>query len=243
MSKYTTEIRFICEQASGYNESQGFGNINKVIQEAIPKVFNFDFPIFDEAYRNVLCTKILKHFYTREIGEETVGLWKLRLDTRLNEIMPYYNQLYKSQLIEFNPMYDTEVETTHNASRNENINRMGTNENSTDTTTKNVGDNVRYDLYSETPQGSLKNVDNEEYLTNARKLNDKNNETASGNSNSDGKYNEDTKLDNIEQYINRVKGKTGGQTYSAMLVEFRKTFLNIDLMVIDELKDLFINIW
>ena len=93
MSKYTTEVRFICEQAADYDASQNYAKVSEIIDKAIPKVFDFDFPIFDETYRNVLCTKILKHYYTREICEETVGLWKLRLDTRLNEIMPFYNKL------------------------------------------------------------------------------------------------------------------------------------------------------
>ena len=119
MSKYTTEVRFICEQVAGYTESQGYSKTNEVIQAAIPKVFDFDFPIFDSDYRNVLCTKILRHYYTREICEETVGLWKFRLETRLNEIMPYYNKLYKSELIDFNPLYDTELTTENSATKEE----------------------------------------------------------------------------------------------------------------------------
>ena len=68
MSKYTTEVRFICEQASGLTESKGYNDTNSIIDLAIPKIFNFNFPIFDEGYRGVLERKILKHFYTREIG-------------------------------------------------------------------------------------------------------------------------------------------------------------------------------
>ncbi len=52
------------------------------------------YPIFDEDYRNELQKKILLKYYTREICEETFGLWKLRLNSKMNEIMPYYNQLY-----------------------------------------------------------------------------------------------------------------------------------------------------
>lgn len=112
MSKYTTEVRFICETASGLGESKGYTDVNTIITNAIPKIFTFTFPIFDENYRTVLEKKILKHFYTREICEETVGLWKLRLDTRLNEIMPYYNKLYKSELLEFNPLYTSNLTRT-----------------------------------------------------------------------------------------------------------------------------------
>ena len=113
MSKYTTEVRFICETDSGLTESKGFNSISDIIETAAPKVFNFDFPMFDEAYRLPLEIKILRHYYTREICEETVGLWKLRLQDRLNVIMPYYNQLYKSELLEFNPLYDVDISRDH----------------------------------------------------------------------------------------------------------------------------------
>ena len=99
MSKYTTEVRYICENYANQTESKGYNSVQNILDNSWDKVFDFDFPIFDENYREPLCKKILKHFYTREIGEETVGLWKLRLDDRMNEIMPYYNQLYESELI------------------------------------------------------------------------------------------------------------------------------------------------
>lgn len=113
MSKYTTEVRYICEKAAGLEESKGYSDVDEIISDAIPSVFSYDFPIFDENYRNVICTKILRHYYTREIGFETVGLWKLKMQTKLNEIMPYYNQLYESELIKFNPLYDVDLETRH----------------------------------------------------------------------------------------------------------------------------------
>ena len=109
MSKFTTEVRFICESESGLVESKGFNSISEILYLSAPKIFNFDFPIFDESYRLPLETKILRHYYTREISEETVGLWKLRLQDRLCMIMPYYNQLYKSELIKFNPLYNYDL--------------------------------------------------------------------------------------------------------------------------------------
>lgn len=291
MSKYTTEVRFVCEQAAGYNESQPYDKINEIIQKSIPKIFSFDFPIFDEKYRNVLCTKILRHYYTREICEEVVGLWKLRLETRLNEIMPYYNQLYKSELITFNPMYDTDLTTENNANKTET--RQETENNTEDKTGENARNrdytdkatttgessvtnedsgtttntNTSNDLYSDTPQGSLQNVENETYLTNARKISDSKNEartnTATGsstdtttlndtaNEKTNDTYEENitrdktghSKLDSTDSYIQTLKGKSGSQSYSKMLEEFRRTFLNIDMQIISDLSDLFFNLW
>lgn len=114
MAKYTTELRTVCEEYAGLNKSQGYAAVGEIIEKARPKVFDFDYPIFDPEYRNVLEPKILKHFYTRELALETVGLWKLRLDAKMNEIMPFYNQLYKSQLLDFNPLYDVDLTRTSN---------------------------------------------------------------------------------------------------------------------------------
>lgn len=307
MSKYTTQVRFICETAAGLSESDGQTSVKQIIAAAIPSVFDFDFPIFDESYRNVLETKILKHYYTREIGLETVGLWKLKLDTKLNEIMPFYNQLYKSELIEFNPMYDVDLTRDHNLKREETtkqdatekgtIEKTGSVDDNTHTETSDNQNNesttdiqntkgstskeqlaaskTHYDKYSDTPQGSLQNVQNDTYLTNARLINNTDsqtgettvsgNDTSKGtttaNSSTDGtndternistndseeknvSQNLNKNLNSIDDYIEHVKGKNGGVSYSAMLNEFRTTFLNIDMQVINELSDLFMNLW
>lgn len=116
MSKYTTEIRYLCESMNE-NKPGGYASVAENIEAAIPHIFSFDFPMFDEDYRNVLCTKILRHYYTREIGEETYGLWKLRLETKLNEIMPYYNKLYESGLKEFNPLFDMQLKTEYGGNK------------------------------------------------------------------------------------------------------------------------------
>lgn len=219
MSKYTTELRFICEKAAGLENSTGYNDVNNVIQKAIPNIFSFYFPIFDETYRNVICTKILMHYYTREICEEVVGLWKLRLQTKMNEIMPYYNQLYKSELLTFNPLNDTEIVTTNSASKKENSG------------SSNATNGKSIDLFSDTPQGGLDGVESEKYLSNARKF--INNDT------SENKYNATT----TDEYVNRVTGKSGSISYSTMLKEFRETFLNIDTQIIKELEPLFFGLW
>lgn len=113
MSKYTTEVRFLCESLTGHTESQGFTEVDSILTAASPIIFSFQFPIFDEAYRLPLERKILRHYYTREISEETYGLWKLRLQDRMETIMPYYNKLYESALLSFNPFYDVDLTTNH----------------------------------------------------------------------------------------------------------------------------------
>ena len=125
MSWYTTELRYICENAAGFNESQDRPKINEIIEAARPKIFDFDYPIFDEEYRPVLETKILRHYYMREICSETVASWKFYLENMMNEIMPYYNQLYKSELIKFDPMHDHDYTTTKEQTNEGQISETG----------------------------------------------------------------------------------------------------------------------
>lgn len=146
MSKYTTEVRFICESSVGLVESKGFNDLKNILTQAAPKVFDFDFPIFDEQYRLPLEIKILRHYYTREICEETVGLWKLRLQDRLNMIMPYYNQMYKSELLEFNPLYDVDLNRTHNKK----------NDGKTDITSDTTANRISHGSNSDTENGEIK---------------------------------------------------------------------------------------
>lgn len=154
MSKYTTEVRFICETAAGKVDSEGYSSIDDILTTAAPVIFNFDYPIFDEAYRVPLEKKILKHFYTREICEETVGLWKLRLDDKMNVIMPYFNQLYNSELIKFNPMWDTDIKTSHAG------NETGISENSHDYTQKTESNKASAEGYNEKIDGSNNTSEN-----------------------------------------------------------------------------------
>ena len=255
----------------------------------------------------MLETKIIKHYYTREIAAETVGLWKLWLDERMNNIMPYYNQLYKSELLEFNPLYDTDITTDSNRKEKHEENTTDSNvrtdntsrdENGTETRTDNLASsNTRTDdlktsnehedhdtdsvtndslqAYSDTPQNGLTGVTELNYLTNATKNtgsdskthnNDgsyetKNTGTQTNNATQTGTVRNDinntvrntgtvsdsgtgTKnYDNVNDYLEHVKGKRGTDSYSKILQEYRKTFLNIDQMIINSLSDLFMGVW
>lgn len=259
MSKYTTEVRFICESKSGLENSSGADNVDEVIANAWDKIFTSKAPFFDESYRSVLCQKILKHYYLREICSETVGIWMLWMNTRLEEIMPYYNQLYESAKIEFNPMHDVDLTREHKRTENEtaSANRDTTGNrdtyitsNGTSNKTTNSDENKK-DLYSDTPQGALTGVENETYLTNARKITDnvngtdntEVNNTENNGSNYSDKEETTSNIDTTEDYLETLVGKQGSESFSSLLNKFRETFLNIDMMVIEEFNDLFFGLW
>lgn len=267
MSKYTTELRYICESLAGYDISQDGTKVNDIIESAAPQIFDTNFEIFDENYRLALECKIIKHFYTREIGYETYGLWKLKLNTKMEEIMPLYNQYYKSALLDFNPLYDVDLNREHtnqsegSTESNSNANRTDVNENKEQIASDEQSNNIsgreskNKDKYSDTPQGAITNLENDTYLTNARIIENKENnvnsnqnqantDRTSKNNNisvADSNYKDTVKNTNV--YIEKVAGKMGGESYSKKLMEFRKSFINTDMMIINDLEELFMQLW
>lgn len=331
MSKYTTQVRYICENNANATESTGADNIEYILDKSWHKIFTTKTPFFDESYREVICKKILKHYYLREICCETVGIWKLWVNTKLEEIMPYYNQLYKSQLLEFDPFNDVNLTTSGKRDKlgeenfvgknvttgettkkditfnniNSNYQKSTNNFESTDIRNKTTGEtsvddtttdtgtndvlisNTKKDAFSDTPEGYLSGVEDNTYLTTYEKITEtgfndttvnlKKVGTSSGSSKEDiqgststsgngggsgsdtvqenGGLNstdnisntiDDTKksdLNTTEDYIETIIGKRGGQDYSTLLNTFRETFLNIDMMIIDEFDELFFGLW
>lgn len=303
MAKYTTEVRTICEYKAGYDESKGSNDVDTVLNESWNKIFTTNCTFFDETYRPVLCKKILKHYYCREIGAETEGLWQLWMNTKLEEIMPYYNQLYESELIQFNPMHNVNLTKTGNSTGAETGTDTGalqranqSADGGTRTTaatgtgsTTDTGSSERdihtteqrdldrdvhnRDAYSDTPQGTISNVESNAYLTNYRHVSEKeitdddksiitSDDVSTSNSgsysdtgsetitygktntlNTTENQNKTHGLNTTEQYIESVVGNNGTYNFSRLLNDFRDTFLNIDLMIINEFKDLFFKLW
>lgn len=252
-----------------------------------------DYPIFDENYRNILNEKIINHYLFNEIGMETAELFKFYLNTTMREIMPYYNQLYKSELLEFNPLYDTDLTTVYDKTNDNtsttdsnnysyNKSKVTTNgnvENESDSFShsdahstgdshgNSVGNGNTKNVHSDTPQGflSINSIENKTYATDATmsKTNDINttmaqshndetgyanesshsnsfnNSITNGNSNLDADSNVFNITNNFENYLSHVIGKSAGISYSDLLLRFRETFLNIDMMIIKELNDCF----
>lgn len=204
---------------------------------------NFDFkmtsyPIFDENYRNVLNEKILNHYYENEIGFETPALFRFYLNNKLNEIMPYYNTLYikQTQLLE-------------NIDKNVNLveDFKGTNTNKTTSNTESEsnsnsnGTSKNKNLFQDTPQGDLNNTELEDqtWATNYTMNNTKNQNEINDNSSSSGSANSN----GTNNYIKSIIGNNGGRYNLDILSDLQKNLMNIDLMIINELYDLFMGLY
>ena len=191
---------------------------------------NFDFqmtnyPIFDENYRKTLNDNILHHYYENEIGFETAPLFRFYLNQKLNEIMPYYNELYKVQkkLIDDNLLLN-----------NVNLTEELKGKNTTTTSSTSQSTNKGKNLFQDTPQGNISQQDinaQNVYATNIT-LNDN---SINDNSSANGS--------GTNEYIKTIIGNNGGKFNIDILNDIKNNLMNIDLMVINDLNELFMQIF
>lgn len=192
--------------------------------------------------REQLNEKILNHYKYREIGFETVGRFIDELQITMNEIMPFYNQMMRSveMLNEIDDIFgNIDLEETF----------IQETENGTDTTAKTntlqnqqeKNSNTFERKASDTPQGSIENLDN--FMTEAqREKNDANNE-------SDLTVDVDntSKIQSSGKVTHTLRkvGNQGVNTYAHDIIEFRQTILNIEQAVIADyrLSELFMQIY
>ena len=186
-----------------------------------------EYPIFDENYREGLNKKIIEHYYFYEIGHETISKFRFAMRVKMSEVMPLFNQLYRSELIKYDPLRTVDIKT---------LSKGVSTAESTDIATsksESVSESNSRAVNSETPQTMLRG--DEDYATSAADSTGESDVLAS--SNSENTNNGVTSQDN-------ESSTTGYQGVASELVmRYRESMLNIDIMVIDSVKDLFMLIW
>lgn len=223
-------------------------NFTMTLQEILENNPNEDlglnaYPIFDEAYRDGLNQKIYNEYFNREIGSSTVQEFRLWMHRRMCKIMPYYNQMYLSERMRIDPLntvnMSTVVDSTGDSTASGTMSGTSTSTGTSDQTTTAESKSRSVDMV--TPQNEL--AGQGDYATGAQdnisSTNGGSNAENAENSESDTKS--DTTANTVSHMENKVSGYSGSQ--AVLLNEFRKTFLNIDAEILDDLADLFMQIW
>lgn len=224
MSKYTTELRWIVEQTL---DDAGADRIEDNWSLCYDALGLADYPLFDEAYRETLNNKIIRHYYTREIGAETAGRFRMFVRDAMHLIMPYYNQLYESEILAkgMEPLGDRNLKHTEHAWGN----ASNTGENTSQSSAN------QQNVYQDTPQNEMipTQIKNLQYATNVTI--DEDSANASGTSSSSGEY--DNMVERTETGYSRPQ--------TELLQLYRDTFLNIDNSIVHdvELSHCFLTIW
>lgn len=187
--------------------------------------------------RDQLNSKILNHYRYMEIGQETFGRWLYELNVALNEIMPYYNQLFYSADQDFNPIYNVDYKKTI----------MGT-DNSTANTTSTGSDSTTNEEYSKginskTPQDYLNisntGIDTVQYADDASWGKTSGGTTGTSNTSSNSSTN------GSSSSIETTKGNFGVTSAQDLIMKYRQTIINIEQQIINDprIKELFMLIF
>jgi len=181
------------------------------------------YPIFDEAHRVVLNGKIIQHFWNREIGMETISMFRQQLRRRMNEIMPYWNQQYVATQKQFDPLKTMSIKTVSGTEANGTVTGSGESNSTSDAKSRAVS--------STFPQGQLS--DNGDYADAAQ--DNISNTTAAGSTA------ETQTTANTGSVDSETSGYNGNP--AILIAEWRATMVNTDMDVIAQLETLFMGIW
>lgn len=188
--------------------------------------------------REQLNKKILDYYRYREIGFETVGRFLEELEISLNEIMPYYNQLFFSADQDYNIIYNVDYKRTidRDLSGNTSSNTESNTTDSTTTTADSTSWNKR--VQSDTPQNQLsitnKGIDTVDYANEVswNKDDAESSGTTSGNANSTASGTGTNK--ELESTIETTKGNFGVVSAQDLVKKYRELIINIEQQIIND---------
>ena len=201
--------------------------IDTMLRDSNFNLFSFDYDFYTDnlEIKKRFEQKFINRYRFNEIGFETVARFKHFLKTSLDEIAPYYKQLYESELRtkeidfmlnkDYTETFIKNIDSISKSSESQNSNYNDlTNE-------SNINDGVSDVSLS---QGNLTSVTGNE-----------NTSTVSGTGSNENKQN--------ENYTLTGKGNIGITSSAELLMKWREVMINIDQLILDDLADLFMSIY
>ena len=210
MSSYTLELRHLHETYKVFN-------------------FEYDFYVDSDVIKSNFEKKFIDEYYFNEIGMETVARFQHRLKTRLNKIMPYYKQLYQTELESknINFLLNKDLVETFERSLESDSNSLN------DLTVSNTG--VNNNLESNIENGNASIDLDIGSLTNVSKS------TLTDDTTSSSTVNDKTTQKELTSFTS--KGNIGITSSAELLEKWRKVLINIDELIINECSDLFMMVY
>lgn len=255
MAKYTVELRSLMEDGFFKDKIDEVlskyplykGSVNPRLSEVIPT-------------REELNEKLLNHYKYREIGFEAPGRFIDELGKTMVEIMPYYNQRFRTVEIMVNiedPFGNVDVVETFSEKRENIANSSGTSSNDTSSTDKSNSSSMSEyhakTISSDMPQNELsiptKMIDSVTYGNNAQWDNSFNESAGL----SQGESSQKTKASGTSEskgsekveHTYTKKGNQGVNTYAHDIIEFRQSIIDITQEIINDtrIQDLFFQVF
>lgn len=212
MAKYSTELRRIIESRSEEEVLSWFQDY-----ELSDYLTADEIAVINERgtwSKEKLARKIVDHYYVREIGFETVGLFKHQVKVAMQEIMEEKLPLIYSASIEYDPLVNVNFTESY----------TGTNSGSSSSNSEGLTVN------SDTPQGQINKAS---VLAGTY---------ASSTSGTD--MDDTTTTSGSETYTKTTRGNSGvSATSQKMVQQYRENIIMIDRDIIKDLSSLFMSIY
>ena len=232
MAKYTIELRRICD-IYGRDEVENWFKDYDINNYLTPTQIE-QIQKFKVWSKDRLATKIVDHYYMREIGFETPALFKHYAKVKMQEIMERQFPKIYSNFLEYDPL--SNVDFTEEYTRE--ITGTGKNEGNSNSNSSNNASGLN--VNSDTPQGQ---ISKQEILNGAYASNTNASETESSiNDNTTTSSNSESNT--IEKFTRHEEGDNGVIITNQRLVkEYREIIVAIDEEIINELNKLFMGLY
>lgn len=224
MSKYTMQLRYVCDIMGRDKVEEWFKSYDM-----------YDYLRSDEVAlimqnnvwsKDKLARKIVDHYYMREIGFETIGLFKHYVKVKMQELMEEKLPLIYSSAIKYDPLVNVDFTETFTREI----------ENTGESTSESSNNSSGLGVNSDTPEGQISkaNILAGNYAS----------QTNASESESSISDETNTSSNTLENYSKKVKGNSGvSATAQAMVKQYRQNIIAIDKDIIKDLNDLFMGIY
>lgn len=173
-----------------------------------------------------LAKRIVRHFYLREIGVDSVGRFELFAKDLMAELMESYAPLIYSASIKYDPLVNVDFEET--------FDRKSSNTSQSESSSKTNSSGLT--VSSDTPQGEITKSDilQGKYASSTG-ASENENEISDNSSNSGS---------GLENYVKRVKGNSGvSATAQRMVLQYRENIRALNTEIVYKLEPLFMGIY
>ena len=231
--------------------------IAEMMNNPLTPIFPSDYPFYcdDNQLKKEFEETFILHYLTNEIGFETPYLFNQKLLGKLKLIMPYYEQLYQTEwykvrsVEEMMSSKNLKETTTHEQSIKgksmvDNQSNSSINQSSEGSTSGTSNDLTKQSSLSD----GVSSVSLEQgYLTGTAQSNGDNQQTSTT-AGTQSQTSADKSNANNEQTLSETTtfssvGDVGIQTPAYAITEWRKVLININQMIIEDCRDLFMKIY
>ena len=208
MSKYTIEL-------------------SQIVNDLDFNLFDFNYNLYDNELKSAFEKKFIDHFYFYEIGLTPIARFKKALQIKLNDIYPYFKQLYQTELrcndIDFMLNKDLKEQYTRELTGNSSVNQSSTS----------TSNDTSLNINNDTPQNKIDDLD--QFMTSASKNTDNSTMNSSGTNSAEN--------NSTETYSLVSQGNIGVTSSAELLEKWRSVLINIDQLIFEECNDLFMLIY